>query len=174
MKKIPKKNSFKTPSGYFEGLTERIQESMQEEDARKFPEKEGFAVPDTYFNNLEKEILANTTRKETPVIQLRSYKNYIYAAAAIAAIFVLVIALPWKGSQTITFDDLAEVDITTYFETQELELSSYEIAEVIPVANLDIDEFMESGMDDEQIMIYLEDTIDDLDELNIDLDEAYQ
>ncbi len=174
MKKIPKKNSFKTPPGYFEGLTERIQERMQEEDAQQFPKEEGFAVPDTYFDNLEKEILASTTQKETPVIQLSSYKKYLYTAAAIAAIFVLVIALPWNRSQTITFDDLAEVDITSYFESQELELSSYEIAEVIPVANLEIDEFMETGMDDEQIMDYLEDTIDDLDELNIDLDEAYQ
>jgi hypothetical protein len=174
MKKIPKKNSFKTPTGYFEGLTKRIQERMQEEDAQKFPDKEGFAVPDTYFDDLEKEILANTTQKETPIIQLRPYKNYLYVAAAIAAIVVLVIALPWNRSQTITFDDLAEVDITSYFESQELELSSYEIAEAIPVADLDIDEFMESGMDDEQIMNYLEDTIDDLDELNIDLDEAYQ
>lgn len=174
MKKIPKKNSFKAPPGYFEGLTERIQERMQEEDAQKIPKEDGFAVPDTYFDTLEKEILASTTQKETPVIQLRSYKNYLYAAAAIAAIFVLVIAFPWNRSQPITFDDLAGVDITSYFEAQELELSSYEIAEVIPVANLDINEFMETGMNDEQIMNYLENSIDDLDELNIDLDEAYQ
>jgi hypothetical protein len=174
MKKIPKKNSFKTPTGYFEGLTERIQERMQEEDAQKFPKEDGFAVPDTYFDTLEKEILASTTQKETPVIQLRSYKNYLYAAAAIAAIFVLVIAFPWNRSQPITFDDLAGVDITSYFEAQELELSSYEIAEVIPVTNLDINEFMETGMNDEQIINYLENSIDDLDELNIDLDEAYQ
>lgn len=174
MKKIPKKNSFKTPPGYFEGLTERIQERMQEEDAQKIPKEDGFAVPDTYFDTLEKEILASTTQKETPVIQLKSYKNYLYAAAAIAAIFVLVIAFPWNRSQPITFDDLAGVDITSYFEAEELELSSYEIAEVIPVSNLDINDFMETGMNDEQIMNYLEYSIDDLDELNIDLDEAYQ
>ncbi len=174
MKKSFKKNSFKVPPGYFEGLTERIQKKMQEDDAQKFPKEDGFGVPDTYFDKLEKEILANTIEKETPVIQLRPYKRYLYAAAAIAAIFVLVMTLPWNRSQTITFDDLAEVDITSYFESQELELSSYEIAEVIPVANLDIDEFMETEMDDQQIMNYLEDTIDDLDELNIDLDEAYQ
>lgn len=174
MKKIPKKNSFKTPTGYFEGLTERIQQRMQEEDAQQFPKEEGFAVPDAYFDDLENELLAKTTHKETPVIQLRSYKNYFYAAAAVAAVLALVIAFPWNRSQPITFDDLAEVDITSYFESQELELSSYEIAEVIPVANLDIDEFMETGMDDDHIMDYLEDTIDDFDELNIDLDEAYQ
>ncbi len=174
MKKSFKKNSFKVPPGYFEGLTERIQKKMQEDDAQKFPKEDGFGVPETYFDKLEKEILANTIEKETPVIQLRPYKRYLYAAAAIAAIFVLVMTLPWNRSQTITFDDLAEVDITSYFESQELELSSYEIAEVIPVANLDIDEFMETEMDDQQIMNYLEDTIDDLDELNIDLDEAYQ
>lgn len=174
MKKIPKKNSFKTPPGYFEGLTERIKDRMQEEDAQKFPKEDGFAVPDSYFEGLEKDILANTSQKETPVIQLRSGKRYFYAVAAIAAIFVLVISLPWNRSQDITFDDLAEVDITSYFDSKEIELSSYEIAEVIPVDNLTIDEFIETGMDDEQIMDYLEDTIDDLDELNIDLDEAYQ
>ena len=174
MKKIPKRTGFKTPPGYFEGLAERIQDRMQEENASKFSKEEGFAVPEAYFENLEKKILKNSGVQETPVIQLRSYRNYMYAAATVAAIFVLVIGLQWNQSRTISFDDLGEGDITSYFESQELQLSSYEIAEVIPVTNLDINEFIESGMDDEHIMDYLEDTIDDLDEFNIDLDEAYQ
>jgi hypothetical protein len=174
MKKIPKRTGFKTPPGYFEGLSERIQQRMQEEVGLKLPKEDGFAVPEAYFDDLEKKILKKTSGQETPVIQLRSYKNYLYAAAAIAAIFILVIGLQWNQSPTINFDDLGEGDITSYFESQELQLSSYEIAEVIPLANLDIDEFMETGMDDEHIMNYLEETIDDLDEFNINLDEAYQ
>ncbi|MGB5378271.1 hypothetical protein [Muriicola sp.] len=174
MKEIPKRTGFKTPPGYFEGLAERIQDRMQEENASKFSKEEGFAVPEAYFENLEKKILKKSGVQETPVIQLRSYRNYMYAAATVAAIFVLVIGLQWNQSRTISFDDLGEGDITSYFESQELQLSSYEIAEVIPVTNLDINEFIESGMDDEHIMDYLEDTIDDLDEFNINLDEAYQ
>ncbi len=174
MKKIPKRTGFKTPPGYFEGLAERIQDRMQEENASKFSKEEGFTVPETYFEDLEKKILKKSGVQETPVIRLKSYKNYMYAAAAVAAIFVLVVGLKWNQPRALSFDDLGEGDITSYFESQELQLSSYEIAEVIPVTNLDINEFIETGMDDQHIMDYLEETIDDLDEFNIDLDEAYQ
>ena len=174
MKKIPKKNVFKTPPGYFEGLSDRILDKMQDQDFEGLPKKEGFTVPDDYFEKVEEDVLSKTVRRETPVIKLRQYKSYFYAAAAIAAIFILVVGLEWNKTDPITFDDLAEMDITNYIETRDLELSSYEIAEVIPVSNLEIDDFMDSTVDDEQIMDYLEDTIDDLDELNIDLHEEFQ
>ncbi|QBA64458.1 hypothetical protein [Muriicola soli] len=174
MKDISKENSFKTPPGYFEGLSDQILKKIQEEDTGKLPKKEGFGVPENYFDQLEKDILTKTVQKETPVIKLKQYKSYFYAAAAIAAIFILVIGLEWNTTQTLNFDDLAEADITSYIESRDLELSNSEIAEVIPLANLEMDDFMESSVDSEQIMDYLEDSINDLDELNIDLNEEYQ
>jgi hypothetical protein len=174
MKKTPKKNSFKTPPGYFEGLSDRIQERMQADAPGKFPETEGFKVPDGYFEQVQKDILAKSRNEDTPVITMRSYKNYFYAAAAIAAVFVLVFGLRWNRPQTISFDELADMDITSYFESRELDLSSYEIAEVVPVSDLDIEDFMDGGVEDAQIMDYLEDSIDDLEELNIDLNEEFQ
>lgn len=173
MKNISKKNSFKTPPGYFEGLSDQILSKIQEEDAEGLPEMEGFAVPDDYFDKVEKDILTKTVQKEGRVIQLRPYKSYFYAAAAIAVLFVLVIGIEWNSTQSLSFDDLAAADITSYIESKDMELSSSEIAEVVPLASLELDDFMDSTVDNEQIMDYLEESIDDLNELNIDLDEEF-
>jgi hypothetical protein len=174
MKEIPKKNSFKTPPGYFEGLTNRILDRLEEQDTETLPKKEGFAVPDSYFDQLEKNVLDKTLKRETPVITLKRYRTFFYAAAAVAVLFVLVTGLEWNKGETLSFDDLAQMDITNYFESRDLELSSYEIAEVIPVAELEIIDFMDDSVGQEEILDYLEDSIDDLDELNIDLHEEYQ
>lgn len=174
MKKIPKKNSFKTSDGYFEGVTDRILDRIKDDPSLSLPEADGFKVPDGYFNQLPGEIVSKLDESETPVIQLKSYRKYFYVAASIAAIFVIVIGLQWNKSQNLNFDDLANADITSYFETQELGLSSYEIAEVLPVDDIEMNEFMETAVDEENIMEYLEGSIDDLDELNIDINEEYE
>ena len=174
MKDIPKKNSFKTPPGYFEGLSDRILNELDARDQKRIPNKEGFTVPENYFDQVEKDILAKTLQKETPVIPLKNYRSFLYAAAAIAVIFVLVLGLEWNKNEPLSFDDLAQMDITNYIESGDMELSSYEIAEVIPVANLEIGDFMDSSVNDDQILDYLEDTIDDLAELNIELNEDYK
>ena len=126
------------------------------------------------MDTMQKEVLAKVKASETPVISLHPYRKHLLVAASIAAIFVLVIGLQWNDAQSITFDDLANVDIETYFESREIGFTSYEIAEVIPVNTIDLNEFMETGVNDENIMEYLEDSIDDIEELNLELDEEYQ
>lgn len=174
MKKIPKHNGFKTPEGYFDQVTDRILDRVKNEEGTGIPEKDGFTIPEGYMEKVQKEVLSKVTTPETRVISLRAYRKHLLVAASIAAIFVLVIGLQWNGANSITFDDLANADIETYFETRDIGFSSYEIAEVFPVTTIDLNEFMESGVNDENIMDYLEDSIDDLEELNIELDEEYQ
>jgi hypothetical protein len=174
MKKIPKNTGFKTPEGYFDEVTDRILDRIKNEEGAGIPEKDGFVIPEGYMDKMEKEVLSKVKTSETPVISLRPYRNHLLVAASIAAIFVLVIRLQWNDTKSITFDDLASTDIETYFETREIGFTSYEIAEVIPVNTIDLNEFMETGVDDENIMDYLEDSIDDLEELNLELDEEYQ
>jgi hypothetical protein len=174
MKKIPKNNPFKTPEGYFEGLTDGILDRLRDEPGKEFPAREGFVVPDGYFEKAQHEIIAKTTASETAVIPLYPYKKFLYMAASVAAIAVIVIGLQWNRTEELTFEDLASSDITSYFDTNQVGLSSYELAEALPVGTLDLDTFMDTSVDKEHIMDYLEDSIDDLDELNIDLDEAYQ
>ncbi len=174
MKEIPKKNNFKTPPGYFENLSDRILKKMDEEDTKGLPKKEGFSVPKGYFEGVEKDILQKALKPDTPVISLKRFRPFLYAAAAVAALFVLVIGLNRNSGDDLTFDDLAQADITSYIESRDLELSSYEIAEVIPVTQLEIEDFVDNGVDEEEILDYLEDSIDDLDELNFDTHEEFQ
>ena len=174
MKKIPKNTGFKTPEGYFERVTDRILDRIKNEEVSGMPEKDGFTIPEGYMEKMQKEVLSKVKNSDTPVISLHPYRKHLLVAASIAAIFVLVIGLQWNDTKSITFDDLASADIETYFETREIGFTSYEIAEVIPVNSIDMNEFMETGVDDENIMDYLEDSIDDLEELNLELDEEYQ
>ncbi|NNL83979.1 MAG: hypothetical protein HKP28_11370, partial [Winogradskyella sp.] len=51
MDKKYKKEGFKLPEGYFEGLTDRILERVAE-DTSDLPQKEGFTVPEGYFDSL--------------------------------------------------------------------------------------------------------------------------
>ncbi len=59
MKAFNRKNPFKTPEGYFEGLPDRLMDRISEKGPR-IPENDGFRVPDGYFEGLHDKILAKT------------------------------------------------------------------------------------------------------------------
>ncbi|WP_422079645.1 hypothetical protein [Ulvibacterium sp.] len=173
MDKKYKKSDFKTPEGYFDGFTERMRQKLSEEDIH-LPEKDGFQVPKDYFENLNEKIVQKIQDSETQVIKLNPYRKYYYAAASIAAVLLVVFGLRLSQEDEFTFGDLANSDLETYLENNDLGLSSYEIAEVIPVEELEINDILENQINDENIMEYLDDTVDDVDELNIEFDEYEQ
>ncbi|MBT8312424.1 MAG: hypothetical protein HKP23_06290, partial [Flavobacteriaceae bacterium] len=67
MDKKYKKEGFKLPEGYFEGLTDRILERVAE-DTSDLPEKEGFTVPEGYFDSLNERVRAKTFPGEDPKV----------------------------------------------------------------------------------------------------------
>jgi len=165
-----KNSGFKTPEGYFEGFTDDLLNKMSKE-ASSLPNKEGFKIPEGYFDNLNKEVLEKITEKESKVINLKSYRKYFYVAASVAAILLLVLGIQWRDQSSFTFDDLARTDIEMYLEDNELGLSSYELAEVLLTEEFEVNDILNSEVDDENIIDYLEDNIDDIDELNLEIDE---
>ena len=165
-----KHKGFKTPEGYFEGLTGKIMDKLSEEE-RPIPENEGFGVPEHYFDSLNERIKDRLEPKETKVVQLHSYRRYWIAAASIAAIFLLAVLIPWKGTETTSFDALASAEIEAYLDEGNVEFSSYELAEFIPEENLEESMMLEERVEEENIMDYLDDAIDDIDELNLEYDE---
>ncbi|WP_297702729.1 hypothetical protein [uncultured Eudoraea sp.] len=167
MGKKRKNSGFKTPEGYFEGFTDDLLNKMSKE-ASSLPTKDGFKVPEGYFDNLNKEVLEKVTEKETKVISLKAYKKYFYAAASVAAILILVLSIQWRDKSSFTFDDLARTDIEIYLEDSDLGLSSYELAEVLLTEEMEVSDILNSELDDENIIDYLEDNID---ELNLEIDE---
>ena len=171
MKKEEENNAFKTPEGYFEGFKDRLLDKLQREDS-SLPADEGFAVPEGYFDNLKAKVLERTSEKsDTKVVKLREYKRYYWAVASIAAIFLLVVGLQFFQGEDITFESLANTEIEDYLDETDLGLNSYEIAEVVTLDEIDVQHILNDQINEENIMDYLDENIDDLDELNLDTDE---
>ncbi|NNE76774.1 MAG: hypothetical protein HKN31_06840, partial [Pricia sp.] len=105
------------------------------------------------------------------VIPLQSYKKYVYTAASIAAILLVLVGLNWSSSEEITFEDLASEEIEDYFENNDFELTSYEIAEVLPLDELEMSDFFENQLNEENVLDYLNDNTENYDELNLEDDE---
>ena len=167
MKASNKNNPFKTPEGYFEGFDSRLMDKLSKKKVN-LPTKEGFAVPKDYFESLQDTILQKIVSEETKVVQLNPFKKYYYAAASIAAIVLIILGLNWNTSETLTFDTLAESDIESYFENNEYDLSAYEIAEVIPVDELEINDILTNRFVEENVIDYLDENLEDFHELDLE------
>ena len=174
MKEQNQKNKFKTPEGYFESFNERLMNRLEteEEDVVSgiIPKADGFAVPVGYFASINTHV-KDKLDSSSKVVSLRSYRTFYYAAASIAAIFVLVLAWNWDNQPQVGFDDLANTEIDAYFESNEFGLTSYEIAEVLPVENIGVIDITDSEIEEENLLEYLNENIEDLDELNLEYDE---
>ena len=169
---LKKKDGFKTPEGYFEGFHERLR-SQLETAPSNVPKESGFKVPEAYFDGLHKNIQEKLNQDEPKVVKLRAYRKYYFAAASIAALVMVLIALNWKTEKSVTFQDIASSDIDTYFENHEIGLSPFEIAEVLPLENLEINDLFENQIKEENIVDYLDENIDDFEELNLEDNEVY-
>lgn len=174
IKNNDKKNPFKTPEGYFDNVEDKLVGRISDEssnvlDAERRLE-DGFKTPKGYFDSLQDNINKRLT-EDTKVVPLRSFKKYYVAVASIAAAALIVFGLFWDTTKDINFTDLADSDIEAYFENNNLELSSYEIAEVIQVDELEISDFLDNPLEEEHILEYLNDTLDDFEELNIEENE---
>ncbi|MBT8204708.1 MAG: hypothetical protein KJO20_04975 [Eudoraea sp.] len=171
MDKKYKKEGFKLPEGYFEGLTDRILERVAE-DTSDLPQKEGFTVPEGYFDSLNERVRANTSSGEDPkVVRLNPWKKYYFVAASIAALIVIVIGFRLSQAENYTFSDLANAELESYLNETDLGLTSYEIAEVLPIEELEVNDILDTALNEESIIDYLDENVEDLDELNIEYDE---
>jgi len=170
MKGLNKKNPFKTPEKYFGDFSKSLMKRLPEKDT-DIPENEGFIVPDSYFESVHKNILQKLEAKEAKVIPLHPYKKYYFAAASIAAVSLIVLMLNQNTSKEITFEDIANSDIENYFEDNSSDFSPYEIAEVVPVDELEMRDFMSNTLNDDIILNYLDNNTDEFEELNLEYDE---
>ncbi|MCK0159909.1 hypothetical protein [Allomuricauda sp. F6463D] len=168
-----KKNSFDIPEGYFESFNDRLMDRIKKEEAENgeslIPKSDGFTVPNSYFDNVEPVVLSKTVKKETKVVPLRPNSNFYYGAAAVAAIFILIFSFNWNStSETIGFDDLANAEIEAYLDNNTYGMSSYEIASIIPIDDLSFEDVLENALEENNILEYLDENVDDIEDLNLD------
>jgi hypothetical protein len=170
MKESNKNNPFKTPEGYFDNLKDRLLDTMNKEKIN-LPEKDGFSIPNGYFDGLHENIQKKLDEKETKVVQLNPWKKYYAVAASIAAIAIVFLGFNWNTSKNSSFEDLAETDIESYFETIEYDMSAYELAEVLPLDELEINDILTNSFNEEHMLDYLNENIEDLETFNLDENE---
>ena len=167
-------NNFKTPKGYFESFNERLMGRIREEEAAEklsfLPKSDGFVVPEGYFQNLDQKISARLYN-QTKVISLKSYRKYFYGAVAAAAVFLVIFGLNFNTENPVAFEDLASAEIDAYLESTELDLSSYELAEMVPIDEIEINDVVEEQLESENILEYLDENIEDIDELNLNFED---
>jgi len=171
--KKDKKNSFNTPEGYFDNFNDRLMDRIKKEEAGEatslIPKSDGFAVPDGYFDEVTPTVLSKTVAKETKVIQFKPNRNFYYGVAAVAAIFILIFSFTWNSTpESITFDDLANAEIESYLENTDFEMTSYEIAEVVSLEEMELTNILGDDFEDDIIMEYLDENVEDIKELNLD------
>ena len=172
MNKKKNKKNFKTPEGYFEAFSDRLLDRMSDtkgnQESSSLPKSDGFMLPDDYFDSLNKNIQDKLKEEIPKVIALnRRRRLYYYAAAAVAAIVLLTVGIQTNMNQEPTFENLAKTEIEDYFNNTDLGLSTYEIAEVIPVDELEISDITDNQIEDENIIDYLDNSIDNIEELNL-------
>lgn len=170
-----KNPGFKIPEHYLEEFEEKMLDKVAQIDhsskARAFPKDEGFTVPESYFENLNKKIFERLDKKENKVVPLYRYKKIYYTVAAVAAGLLLFLGLRLSFEKQLTFSDLASQDIEFYFQNNELDISFYEIAEMLPVDQLEVNDILDEGIQDAAILDYLDDNMDNLEELNLNYNE---
>jgi len=172
MNRKKNKKNFKTPEGYFEGFSDRLLDRMSDikdnQESSLLPKSDGFKLPDGYFDSLNKNIQEKLNDDIPKVIALnKRRKFYYYVAAAVAAIVLLTIGIRTNAIDEYTFESLAKTEIEDYFNNTELGLSSYEIAEVIPVDELEISDILDNKIEEKNIIDYLDNSIENIEELNL-------
>ncbi|TLP79097.1 hypothetical protein [Maribacter sp. ACAM166] len=163
------KHPFKTPEGYFDIFQDELMEKLSD-DKPAIPKDSAFMVPDNYFETFN-DRLTGKLNAETKVVQLYPVNKIIAVAASIAAIAFIYVGLNWNTTDELNFSDLANTDIEAYFENNDFGLSSYEIAKVIPVTNTEFSDILNSPIENDNILDYLNENINDFEELNIQENE---
>jgi len=164
-----KLNGFKTPEDYFNSFTDNLMIKLSEELTIE-KKVDGFTIPKAYFDSLYQNIHNKIHTPESKVIKLNALKKYYYVAA-VAAVVLIFIGISLTNKTEITFDDIAISDIENYFDDNELDMSTYELAQMLPIDELEIKDIIDTQLNDENIIDYIDNSIDNFEELNLDPNE---
>ncbi len=148
-------SGFKVPDGYFGEFQARMAERLKASENGILPKEAGFRVPDAYFDTFGERL---QQRLEPPRGRTRNlWTGYLGWAAAAAAGIALALSLwPASAPEGPAFGDLGRNEIESYLEIRYEDLSSYEIAESLPLENLAMGDLLEGASMETQILDYLD------------------
>ncbi|NER12013.1 hypothetical protein GWK08_01040 [Leptobacterium flavescens] len=172
-KKYTEQEGFKVPEDYFTSFEDKLFAGLEDASTDA---KDGFKVPKAYFESLEDRILDSIDKEnneeEVKVIKLSSYKKYFYASIAVAAgLFLFFGTDLFTIEATVPQTTVAEVeneDIDSFIDEGLLTLSTYDISMLFEDVNLEDITVAPEEIEDNALIEYLSDKLEDYDELIID------
>ena len=161
--KQPSRDGFKIPEDYFETFQEQLGKRIHTKPS------DGFSVPEGYFESFGKKLEDRLSQKPGKV---RKLSFYIWAGSTgiAAAIILFVILKPASTYTSPKFSDLADAEIENYLEVGYEDLSAYEWTENFPPESLTAEDLIEVEPAEEQLLEYLDQDPNALEELIKDTD----
>ncbi len=158
---------YKVPDDYFANVESSFFDTIKNSDPKEHaildhPNPSAYKVPDSYFEDLEDRILKRVPPTKTEVIPLFSRKKLIYTTISIAALFVLILSI-YKQSNTANSDTINLIEtayLQDYIDNGELELSLFEVEDILLDQNIDISAIDSDALQEESLYQYLEDHIE--------------
>lgn len=157
------RDGFKVPENYFENFQEQLGKRLSAKDS------DGFSVPEGYFESFGEKLEQRLTESPGKVRKLRP-RLLAWGSAVAAAIILFVVLQPGSQYTSPTFSDLADAEIESYLEVGYEDLSAYEWAENFPPESLSAEDLIEVEPAEEQLLDYLDQDPDALEELIKDTD----
>jgi len=152
---LPLETGFATPNNYFDNFEKKLSHKVSiEENTQK---QTGFVAPENYFDNLDNEILNKTTSTETKVIKLFNKKQFLYVASIAAILVLSFFILNPSNSNLLTFDDIEYAAFEEYLNTEDLDISALELADLYEIDTNELNNISFLSIDDENILDYLSD-----------------
>ncbi|APG64240.1 hypothetical protein LPB136_02150 [Tenacibaculum todarodis] len=151
--KVGLENGFSTPENYFEGIEDAVFTTLSSEI---IPNEHKLEVPSNYFETLEDRILAKVSieKKETKVISLRERMLQIIPTAAAASV-LLFIGLTYFSNSTVTFDDITITDIDFWYDNNNENISSSDLAMVFEASDFEENILSENSIEEDSLEEYL-------------------
>ncbi|MDR5590040.1 hypothetical protein [Christiangramia sp. SM2212] len=164
--KYPKNSGFKAPEDYFRNFEDRFMQKLEGDDLTELPvSASGFHTPQGYFDTLEDRLIAQT-KDETKVVKLFR-KEYLLYAAAVAAIFILMLGNFFKTetAQPIGWDDIEVSAMESYidegYDMGYIELNSAEISDFVFEDGKLIDDSDFNSVNSDAVFDYIDENIED-------------
>lgn len=157
------RDGFKIPKDYFETFQEKLGKRMSAEKS------DGFSIPEGYFESFGEKLEERLAESPAKVRNLRP-RILAWSGAVAAAILLFVVLQPGSRYASPTFSDLADAEIENYLEVGYEDLSAYEWAEHFPPETLTAEDLIEVEPAEEQILEYLDQDPNALEELIKDTD----
>ena len=184
-----KHRGFQLPGGYFEQFPERLQQRLQQESDMAHTVKRsmtgeqadrgsggpdlsgsGFRVPEGYFRDFEQRLEARIRREsshgspEPKVFRIRQ-RLLAWAGGMAAAILLALLFWPAPDGKNLDFGDLAKSEIETYLEIGYDDATAYELAEELSFERLEMEDVMDTGTREQQLLEYLNNEPEVLDDI---------